>query len=45
MQLCCKHAFPTIEKEVIKGVQLRRIESSLETPACRDMSLGTEELN
>jgi hypothetical protein len=55
MQRHYKLAFPTIErlcflrspyKEVIKksSVELSRVESSFETPACRDMSLGAEEL-
>jgi hypothetical protein len=50
MQQHCKHAFLTLEslcflRGPCKVVQLRSEESGFETPACRHMSLRTEELN
>jgi hypothetical protein len=54
MKLRCKDAFPTIErlsflrrqcKVVVKKSSVEKSELSFETPACQDMSLGTEELN
>jgi hypothetical protein len=56
MQRRCKHVFPTTKslcflrgpcKVVIKksSFEQRKVESSFETPACLDMSLGAEELN
>jgi fructosamine-3-kinase len=32
-------------KEVFSSTENNRVESSFETPACRDMSLGAEELS
>jgi hypothetical protein len=51
MQRRCKHAFPKRERQCfLRGpckvvVKKSSIESSFETPACQDMSLGAEELN
>jgi hypothetical protein len=53
MQRHCKHTFPIIErlcflrgpcKVVIKNSSVEKSQSSLETLACRDMSLEAEEL-
>jgi hypothetical protein len=54
MQRRCKYAFSTIEtlcflrgplKVVIKKISVEKSQSSFETSACKDMSLGAEELN
>jgi hypothetical protein len=54
MQRHCKQAFPIIErlcflrgpcKVVAKKSSVEKSQSSFETAACQDMSVGAEELN